>query len=338
MINHAVISGGGHTVFCTMGAIQQLEEDGIWNIDNIKSMYGTSAGGLLSVALCLKFDWQTLNDYFIKRPWKDAFPIGARQILDAYTKRGIFDKSFIEIIYKPLFNAKDISMNITMGEFYEYSKVEIHLFTVELNSFETVDISYKTHPNLELLTALYMSSAVPIIFAPCLFENKCYMDGGITTNYPLDICMKNNKCDKKEEFCDTIISFANEYEEDESGKDATSRNSSVDESSSLLDYIMCFISKLIYNVSTEDIQPKIKNEIKYKIPHISLTVLKETIYNKEARQDLWDRGKKSAILYAETRNIKKQIGETAIKQSQSLEIVQENSESALNQNQSSDRP
>ena len=304
-IKHAVISGGGTTFFSTLGAVQQLEKNGIWNINEIESIYGTSAGGIAAVVFCLKFnDWTIINDYFIKRPWHDAFPIHAGSIFDAYSKRGIFDKKFIEIIFKSLFNAKDIPLDITMEQFYKYSNIELHLYSVELHDFQTVDISYKTHPNMELLTAVYMSSAIPILFAPYCIDNKCYMDGGIITNYPLKYCIdiintNNEKSTNEkstnekltnEKSSDEIIGFINDYEKDDTSY-------SVNENSTIIDFIMCFLYKLIYNVSTDNKQKKIKNEIIYKTTHISISYSKQVLSSQEIREELLERGKEAALDY-----------------------------------------
>ena len=101
-IKHLVISGGGPSAIQSLSAIQELEEKNFLDTKNIESIYATSAGGLLGIILCLKYDWETLNNYVIKRPWHDAFPISAEQLLNAYTNKGIFDKKAFEIFFKPL--------------------------------------------------------------------------------------------------------------------------------------------------------------------------------------------------------------------------------------------
>jgi predicted acylesterase/phospholipase RssA len=95
-IKHLVISGGGPIMIQIMSAIQELERKGYLNTKNIESIYGTSAGAIIGVLLSLDFDWDTLNDYIIKRPWKDVFPIKIENILEAYTKKGIFDIKTVE--------------------------------------------------------------------------------------------------------------------------------------------------------------------------------------------------------------------------------------------------
>ena len=70
----------------------------------------------------------------------------------------------IEEIFVPLFSGKDISIDITLQDFYDITKKEIHIFTTDVMRFEVVDISYKTHPDWKLIDAVYASSSIPIIF------------------------------------------------------------------------------------------------------------------------------------------------------------------------------
>jgi predicted acylesterase/phospholipase RssA len=73
----------------TLGAIQYLEENKFIDINTVETIYGTSAGAIIGVLICLKYDWETLRDYIIKRPWQEVFPIKIQNIFDAYTKKGI---------------------------------------------------------------------------------------------------------------------------------------------------------------------------------------------------------------------------------------------------------
>jgi predicted acylesterase/phospholipase RssA len=278
-IKHMVISGGGHTIYCSCGAIEKLLNDETIHYSNLESIYATSAGGLVATIICLKFDWETIKDYLIKRPWHEVYYMNVNDILGAYSKRGIYDKKYFEILFKPLFSAKDISMNITLKEFYEHSNIEIHLFSLELHDFKVIDISYKTHPDLELLTALHMSCAFPVIFSPCVIEDKCYVDGGIIMNYPLQACMDDGH------ILEEIIGFKNEYVCDDENN-----TNIVNENSTILDYITCFLYKLVDAISTERKQTKIPHEIIYKISNFSLFSMTKVMGSQELRLDLWKRG------------------------------------------------
>ena len=283
-IKHLVISGGGPTLFRTLGALQHLQEAAFWKLEDIESMYGTSAGAIVAVILCLRYEWDTLNTYFLDRPWHEAFPINASTIFDAFTKKGIFDRIFLEKAFKPLFNAKDISMEITMQEFYEYSKIEIHIYSFELHEFKPVDISYKTHPDLPLLTALQMTSAIPIVFAPKCMDGKCYLDGGISVNYPLNSCIDagNNK--------DEILGFKNKYEDVNETEEAYN----IDADSTMLDYISTFLHKLIFNMNTEHHQQAIPHEVAYNTKYLSLSYLQSVLSSRDIRCELMASGKAAA--------------------------------------------
>jgi predicted acylesterase/phospholipase RssA len=284
-IKHLVMSGGGPTIIQTLGAIQYLEKEKFFLMSNIVTIYGTSAGAIIGILLCLKFDWETLIDYIIKRPWHEVFPIKVQNILDAYTKKGIFDKSFIEKCFKPLFDAKDLSMNITLKEFYEYSKIEIHLFSFEINNFIIEDISYKTHPDITVMNAIHMSCALPIILTPVCLEDKCFIDGGMVSNYPLQYCIDSSHDP------DEILGIKNEYNNRDKNK--------VDSNSTLLDFIMNFLFKLIYSLSSDNKQPYIKNEVVCNAKLMNLEILKTALSCIETRKELFQSGIDSSIAFLE---------------------------------------
>ena len=290
-IKHIVISGGGPTGLKALGALQHLEQHGFWNINDIISIYATSAGAIVAILLALKFDWSSITDYIIKRPWHDAYPFGVDQVFEAYSKKGLFDNSIFEIFFKSVFNAKDVSMYITMQEFYKYSKIELHFFTLELNKFEIVDISYKSHPELSLITAVHMSCALPMVVTPVCIDQQCFVDGGVTSNYPLCYCLQQYPN------VDEILGLRNAYE--------NSHHNIVNNESNILDYAMNFINTLIFNVDTEFKQITIQNEIDYKTIHMNLSYIRTAVSSQEVRQQLFDDGLNVAIEFLAANSEKK---------------------------------
>ena len=192
-IKHLVISGGGASLFQCLGVLYCLETNHYFNFENIESIYGTSAGAIIGVCIALKFDWETIIDYIIKRPWKDVFPVKVQNIFDFYTKKGIYDKTNIDKCFKPLFDAKGISLDINLEDFYKLTNIELHFFSFEINQYKIEDVSYLTHPDTSVITALQMTSALPILMTPVCIEDKCYIDGGIWCNYPIQFCINSGK-------------------------------------------------------------------------------------------------------------------------------------------------
>jgi len=279
-IKHLVISGGGPSMFQYLSIIQHLEENKIIDLNKIESIYGTSAGSIVGILLCLNYDWETLNDYAIMRPWHELFHIKINNIFEAYKNRGIFSRKIIEKAFKPLLDAKDLNINISLKEFYEYSKIELHFFSFEINQFNTEDISYLTHPKLSLIDAVIMSSALPILISPIVIDNKCYMDGGVAANYPLKYCIDSSKNENE------ILGLTNQY-------DGQQKNH-VDSDSTLLDFVLCFFFKMFNNLSSNIVNPKIKYEVVCNVKYISLNYLSSTMSSIEVRKELHQKGLETA--------------------------------------------
>jgi len=283
-IKHLVMSGGGPTMFQTLGALYYLETNDYLRLQDIETIYGTSAGAIISVCIALKFDWETINDYFIKRPWQDVFPIKAQNILDSYSKKGLFDIKTIEKCFKPLLDAKDLSLEITLEEFYNFSKIEIHFFTFEINEFKLEDISYLNYPKLSLLLAIQMTCGLPVLVTPVCLEGKCYVDGGIVCNYSLKYCVESGK---KE---DEILGLKNKYDKD---------NSLIDDKSNMMDFIMSFLFKTISSLNLDHIQPNIKNEVVFNTSFLTIELLKNALANIEFRKELFKSGEETAKIFLE---------------------------------------
>lgn len=284
-IKHLVLSGGGPIMVQILSAIQELERKKFINMEDIESIYGTSAGAIIGVIISLKFDWTTINDYIIKRPWQDVFPIKIQNILDSYTKKGIFDIKTIEKCFKPLFDARDIPLNINLEDFYKLTNKELHIFSFEVNSYKIEDISYKNYPKLELMTAIQMTCALPILVTPVCIDEKCFMDGGVGCNYPLNFCIESGKNP------DEILGFKNKYSDE---------NSSINNDSTMLDYLLNFLFKAVFSINNNYLQPSIKNEVVCDASYLTFDLLKHALSNIEVRRELFEKGRQSAIDFLES--------------------------------------
>ena len=281
-IKHLVISGGGPSMIQALGAIQHLEEKAFICLKNIETIYGTSAGAIVGVLICLGFDWETINDYIIKRPWHDVFPIKVQSLLEAYTKKGLFGISTIKKCFKPLLDAKDISMNINLEDFFNLSHIELHFFSFEINEYKIHDISYLTHPKLSLMQAIHMTCSLPVLFSPVCVEDKCYIDGGVFCNYPLNYCIESGKS------LDEILGIKNKY---------SSEAPIINAESTIMDFLLGFIYKAVFSVNTDHAQSQLKNEVVCDAKNLSYEVLRTALNSVDVRRELLSSGVASATTF-----------------------------------------
>ena len=193
-IKHVVLSGGAHKYMISYGILKQLHKKSFWKYEDIETIWSTSSGTFLALVICLQYDWDIIDDYLIKRPWGNLLKIKAEQIIDINSKNGLYTLDMLYDIVRPLLLGKGLSDQITLKEFYDFSKKEVHFFTTEINEFNIIDVSYKTHPDIPLINAMYMSSCVPGLCKPLCESNKCYIDGGFMLNFPLMPCLNSTKC------------------------------------------------------------------------------------------------------------------------------------------------
>jgi len=191
IIRHIVIVGGGTMGFSYYGILKAAHMNNLWSISNIRTIYGTSVGSIIGTIIALNYDWQTIDDYLINRPWEKVFTYNMQTLFACIHKQGIFGRKIIEDIFTPLLLGKNILPSTTLLEFYNKTNIDLHIMATHVNEFKQVDMSHTTHPSWNLIDAIYASCSVPVLFQPVHHANSTYCDGGIFSNYPINECIEN---------------------------------------------------------------------------------------------------------------------------------------------------
>uniref|UniRef100_A0A6C0I0P4 PNPLA domain-containing protein n=1 Tax=viral metagenome TaxID=1070528 RepID=A0A6C0I0P4_9ZZZZ len=281
-IRHLVLSGGGLWGFKTCGALRVAAESNIFDISKLESIFCTSVGSMIGVVLCMKFDFTIIEDYLVKRPWQHVLNLNVNIFLNIFQTRGIFDINFIKEYLTPFFKARDYDNNITMLEFYEKTGIEFHIYITELNEFECIDVSYKTHPDWTVIETVYMSCCVPIVFSPIIRQNKCYVDGSLLMNYPLGKCIEYVGTDTDKILAIFLTSQENPIVLDK--KD-------ISETSNFFDYIMVIIQRIFKSrFFYSDTSYKIKNEMRMSFDEFTIEYINLCIYSSEERRRIIEEG------------------------------------------------
>ena len=196
-IKHLVLAGGGTVGLVAFGALKAMDQQqGLWSKSDIESIDATSAGTILAIIIALKYDWDEAETYIVKRPWHNVMKSDLYSILGAFEQRGIWNMEIMEQVLFPLLLGKNLSKTVTLKEFFDVTKVDVHFYTSRMgNKCELVDISHLTHPTWTVVEAVYASSCVPILFAPLFKDGVGYVDGGMLLNYPLGPCLQRPNVD-----------------------------------------------------------------------------------------------------------------------------------------------
>lgn len=162
------LSGGGHKGLAHAGAIQFLNEQGIYP----EIISGTSAGSIVGSLYANGKKPEEILDFF-----KSVSLFSWSHI--SFRKAGFLDASqFSRYLYKEFGDKKiqDLSSEIYI------SATEIETGKLKIFSKDT-----------KIVDAVLASSAFPGVFTPVVINNKFYSDGGIVNNYPVNTIQ--GRCD-----------------------------------------------------------------------------------------------------------------------------------------------
>jgi predicted patatin/cPLA2 family phospholipase len=277
-----VLSGGGHVGFIELGQLYYLEEQKIWDKTKIKSIYGTSAGAILACLISLNLDWETINDYMIKRPWDKIYELKMENILNIVDTKGIYGEEIFIQFLKPLLDAVDYSIDITLEEFYNKTNIELNFMSFNITIYESIVVNYLNFPDIPLYKALHMSCGIPLLFKPVEWKGNIYIDGGVETNYPIENALLNYKEEN-------ILSLKFIYNK---------LNYVVNKDTSILNY---FFSIFMYSIlKNNELNKTFKYEIIYDNEEdIQTSKIFDCVLFIEKRQLLFDKGKENAKIFVE---------------------------------------
>ncbi len=188
--NILVISGGGLKGFSALGTITRLKELEI--IDNPDIYCGTSAGACISLLLIIGYTSQDIYEILSELDMSKMVVNNIDNILEeVYIGLNLCDPIIYTVGY--MMKRKGFSTKITFKTLFEKTGKKLIITGVCLNDVSLHYFSHENSPNMEVLKAITISISIPIIFKPCNYNNKLWLDGGVMNNYPIDLF--NNKLD-----------------------------------------------------------------------------------------------------------------------------------------------
>jgi NTE family protein len=179
-----VFSGGGIKGIAFIGVLKALEQ--LELLDNFQILSGCSIGSIIIALFLIGYTPDELRDFIIEFDMSKTKNISLLNILDTY---GLDSGDKFFYVIERLIQTKNIDPNITIGELYIKinKKYKFYFSTVCVNDLKPVYLNPESYPDVSLITALRMSSAVPLYFNPINYQDNLYVDGGVIDNYPISL-------------------------------------------------------------------------------------------------------------------------------------------------------
>ena len=183
-----VLGGGSSKGLMTLGSLQYAFDN--YLLKNITTYIGCSAGAMICYLLAIGYTpieivvYICCNQLMEKMVHFNIVEMINNQGASSYnTINETFEKMTINKIgfYPTLKDLKD-----------KFGKTLI-CSTYNITDKKTEYLSPDTHPNLPCITALRMSSNLPLVFENFKYGNSVYIDGGVSDNFPIDLGDKLGK-------------------------------------------------------------------------------------------------------------------------------------------------
>jgi predicted acylesterase/phospholipase RssA len=187
--NTLILSGGGVRGFGLLGSLQYLMLNKY--LDNVHKFIGVSIGAILSVIIIVGYEPTEIIIKFIQCNYFKQF--GSYSIIQALKGNGFLSFDDFKKILEELILEK-VDHIPTLEELHSLFGKEFICLTFNYTLRKEVVLSRKTHPDLSILDALRMTSNVPFIFDPFVYEENVYFDGFLSNNFPLNLILEDDVC------------------------------------------------------------------------------------------------------------------------------------------------
>jgi len=178
--NTIVISGGALKGFAILGCLQLLVDQ--QKLQSINKYIATSIGAIISYLIIIGYSPIEIMVNLCKNDWLDE--MAKFDILKAINGCGAISFSLITDILEKM-TIEKIGRLITIGELYTEFHKELYCCTYNFSKKCHEFINPHDNKNIPCLIALRMTSNLPILFEPFLYESSYYIDGALLYNFPV---------------------------------------------------------------------------------------------------------------------------------------------------------
>ena len=175
-----VLSGGGVKGFCILGGVQAATDQGL--LQNVTTYVGTSVGAIVSYLLAIGYTPIEIVVALSVNKWLEKMQ--SFNLVAMINSNGATSFNNIHEALEKLTLSK-IGKFLTLGKLKEQYGKTLICTTYNMTSCIAEYLGPETHPDLPCLTALRMSSNIPLIFDRFRYMDNYYIDGGVVDNFPI---------------------------------------------------------------------------------------------------------------------------------------------------------
>jgi len=190
-VNTIMLCACGTSINKIAGYLFALKQYNLLEKDysNIKRFIGCSSGSIVALLMSIGIPLNVMYNISDRINYSTLLDIN--NLDNLFNNTGLFDTINIKKTIDNILEKFNIKKNITFLELYNKTnnKLIIKVFNLSLNKEEY--ISYKNFPDMPVSLSVCMSSAIPFLFKPVIYNDYLFADGAMTGATPFIKKYKN---------------------------------------------------------------------------------------------------------------------------------------------------
>lgn len=178
-----VLSGGGIKGFQHLGGLYYLFRYVPYN--HFKRYVGSSIGAVILFLCSLGYTPFELFYFFYRfEVMSLRLSINFLNLIQEFGMNS--QEPFLELL-RGFMRRKNLDCDLTLAQHSQLTGIDLTISVTNLTTFKPEFLSPASHPDLPVLTALAMTTCLPLFFKPVLHDGCHYLDGGLSNNYPIEL-------------------------------------------------------------------------------------------------------------------------------------------------------
>ncbi len=180
---HVALSASGFSGAALFGALHVLAP----LLEDVRHYAGSSGGALAAFVHCAGLDPREAAELCARGVERDAHVLGALRastIVEAWHGLGLARPDAIERTLRDVLAARIGRRRASLRDFAQATGRVLAVWTTNLSTGRGQALTLDSHPELDVVTAVLASMAVPLLYRPVEIEGDLHTDGAVTEFLP----------------------------------------------------------------------------------------------------------------------------------------------------------
>ena len=174
-----VISGGGINGIAAIGCIAAFQDHGVLN--GVHTVIGTSVGSFVGALFCMGLDMRLVFKKWYGTSYQKRIGLESVDVSRFMSDFGLDGGEGLDALIGMF-----VPPDLTFDALRRAHGRRLLVHTTCLTDGKGEVFGPDTHPSMSVAKAIRMSCSIPLMFCAVKHDDKIYVDGGVTDNFPME--------------------------------------------------------------------------------------------------------------------------------------------------------